>query len=164
MLKKQSKILKKGSRKVADTKSKLSPNTKKLPDHHFKMVKVKRGIAGLGLYAGENIKKGEKIIEYVGNILTAEEAEKKVTAQYLFEVNSKKTIDGTPRWNIARYVNHACDGVCNAESEIIKGRVFIQAIKKIEEGEEITYDYGEEFWEEHIKPHGCRCKKCDKKP
>ncbi len=165
MLKKQSKILKKGSKavkKVSGVVLKLSPNTKKLPDHHFKLVKVKRGLAGLGLYAGENIKKGEKIIEYIGNILNKEEADKKITAQYLFEVNRNKTIDGTPRWNIARYCNHSCDGQANAESEIIKGRVFIQSIKSIKEGEEITYDYGEEFFDEHIKPHGCRCVKCKK--
>lgn len=165
MLKKQSKILKKGSKsvkKVSGAVSKISPNTKKLPDHHFKLVKVKRGLAGLGLYAGENIKKGEKIIEYIGNILNKEEADKKTTAQYLFEINRNKTIDGSPRWNIARYANHSCDGHTNAESEITKGRVFIQAIKNIKEGEEITYDYGEEFFDEHIKPYGCRCKKCKK--
>jgi hypothetical protein len=159
MLKKQSKILKKGSKKVKGL-TKLSPNTKKLPDHHFKMVKVKRGLSGLGVYAGEDIKKGEMILEYIGNILNKEEAEKKTTSQYLFEVNKNKTIDGTPRWNIARYCNHSCDENGNAESDVVKGRVFIKAIKNIKEGEEITYDYGEEFFDEHIKPKGCRCRKC----
>lgn len=164
MLKKQSKILKSGSKKV----SKLSISGSKetvLPNHHFKKVKVKRGVDGLGLFAGENIKKGELIVEYIGNILNAEEAEKKVTSQYLFEVNRNKTIDGTPRWNTARYANHSCGNSGNAESEIKKGRVFIKAIKNIKDGEEITYDYGEEFFDEHIKtkPCGCRCKKCDKK-
>lgn len=152
---KQSKILKKASVSKKKTIEKLSPNTKKLPDHHFKLVKAKRGLAGLGLFAGENIKKGETIIEYIGNILNKEEADKRVTAQYLFEVNRNKTIDGTPRWNTARYANHSC--APNAESDIKKGRVFISAIKNIKEGEEITYDYGEEFCEEHIKPYGCRC-------
>ena len=156
MQKKQSKILKKGSKKVAKT-SKLSPNSKKLPDHHFKLVKVKRGLAGLGLFAGEDIKKGETIIEYIGNILTKEEAEAKVNSQYLFEVSRNKTIDGTPRWNIARYCNHACEEVANAESDVKKGRVFISALKNIKEGAEIVYDYGEEFVKEHIA-HGCRCR------
>jgi len=154
-LDKQSKILKKTSVSKKKAIEKVSPNTKKLPDHHFKIVKVKRGLAGLGLFAGENIKKGEMIIEYIGNILTAEEAEKKVTAQYLFEISRNKTIDGSPRWNIARYANHSCDG--NAESDVKKGRVFVKAIKNIKDGEEIVYDYGEEFVEEHIKPYGCRC-------
>ncbi|MFA6608469.1 MAG: SET domain-containing protein [Candidatus Paceibacterota bacterium] len=130
---------------------------RKLPDHHFKLVKAKRGLAGLGLFAEEPIKKGELIIEYIGDILNKEEADKKATSQYLFEINRNKTIDGTPRWNIARYCNHACEEAANAESEIKKGRVFIQAIKNIKEGEEIVYDYGEEFFKEHIAPHGCRC-------
>ena len=154
-LDKQSKVLKKGSKKVTDLGVKMSPNTKKLPDHHFKIVKVKRGLAGLGLFAGEDIKKGELIIEYIGNILTKEEADKKTSSQYLFEVSRNKTIDGTPRWNIARYANHSCDG--NAESDVTKGRVFVKAIKNIKEGDEIVYDYGEEFVQEHISPYGCSC-------
>lgn len=151
MLKKKSQVLKKVSKKVA----KVSLNEKKLPDHHFKNVKVKRGLAGLGLFAGEDIKKGEIIIEYIGNILTKEEAEKVTTCQYLFEVSRNKTIDGSPRWNVARYANHSCDG--NAESDIRKGHVFVKAIKNIKEGDEITYDYGEEFVKEYIAPFGCNC-------
>lgn len=151
MQKKKSQELKKISKKVA----KVSPNEKKLPDHHFKQVKVKRGLAGLGLFAGEDIKKGELIIEYVGNILNKEEAEKVTTCQYLFEVSRNKTIDGSPRWNIARYANHSCDG--NAESDVKKTRVFVKAIKNIKEGEEIVYDYGEEFVKEYIMPYGCNC-------
>ena len=153
MLTKQSKILKKGSKKVVSVSKKLAPNTKHLPDHHFKKVKVKRGLAGLGLFASEDIKKGEHIIEYIGEILNKEEAAKITTNQYLFEVNRNKTINGQVRWNIARYCNHACEEAGNAESEIKKGRVFIKAIK----GDEILYDYGEEFVNEYIAPHGCRC-------
>ncbi len=143
--------VKKTSRKV------VTKEVAKLPDHHFKIVKVKRGLSGLGLFAGEDIKKGELIIEYIGNILNKEEAEKINTNQYLFEVNRNKTIDGSVRWNIARYCNHACGDIGNAESEIKKGRVFIKAIKNIKEGEEIMYDYGEEFVNEYIAPYGCRC-------
>ena len=112
-----------------------------MPDHHFKKVKVKRGVAGLGLFAGENIKKGEMIIEYIGNILNKEEAEAvSSNIQYLFEVNRNKTIDGSPRWNIARYANHACGNLGNAESDTKKGRVFISATKGIKEGDEILYE------------------------
>src|SRR4051812_45653947 len=120
MLKKQSTILRKPSKKMM----KATPNTKKLPDHHFKLVKVKRGLDGLGLFAGEDIKKGEMIIEYIGNILNKEEAEKVTTNMYLFEVSRNRTIDGSVRWNIARYANHACEPECNAESDTKKGRVF----------------------------------------
>ena len=130
----------------------------KLPDHHFKQVKVKRGTDGLGLFAGEDIKKGEMIIEYIGNILNKEESDKVALSQYLFEINKNRTIDGSVRWNIARYCNHACEEAGNAESDVKKGRVFIKAIKNIKEGEEIVYDYGEEFVNEYIAPKGCRCK------
>lgn len=156
-LDKQSKILKKASVSKKKVIEKVSPNTKNLPDHHFKVVKVKRGLAGLGLFAGENIKKGELIIEYIGIILNKEESDKITTNQYLFEINRNKTINGQVRWNIARYCNHACEEAANAESDIKKGRVFISAIKNIKEGDEIVYDYGEEFVKEYISPYGCRC-------
>jgi SET domain-containing protein len=121
-----------------------------------KKCKAKKSFAGLGLFATMPIKKGETIIEYLGNILNNEEVAKKKKSMYLFEVNKNKTIDGTPRWNTARYANHSCEP--NAESEIRKGRVFVVAIKNIEREGEITFDYGEEFFNEHIKPFGCKCK------
>lgn len=153
MFKKQSVILKRGG----VVSKKISPNTKKLPDHHFKVVKVKKGLKDLGLFAGEHIKKGEHIIEYIGNILNKEESDKATTNEYLFEITRNKTIDGSVSWNVARYCNHACEERANAESDIVKGRVFIKAIRDIMEGEEIVYDYGEEFYKEHIQPIGCRC-------
>lgn len=167
ILKKSHKVSKETASKVSKKVSQVNASVKKniksektkvvLPDHHFKIVKVKRGLAGLGLFAGEDIKKGELIIEYIGNILNKEQAAAVKTNQYLFEVNRNKTIDGSVRWNIARYCNHACEEAGNAESEIKKGRVFVKATKAIKEGEEIVYDYGEEFVKEYIAPYGCRC-------
>ena len=121
----------------------------------FKNIKVKRGLDGFGLFAMENIEKGEKIVEYIGNILLGEEAVNAKENMYLFEVNKNKTIDGSVRWNTARYINHSCAG--NAESEIRKGRVYVVSTKDIKEGEEIVYDYGEIFFKEYIAPKGCRC-------
>lgn len=120
---------------------------------------VKKSAAGLGLFAGEQIKKGAKIIEYVGEKISAEEANKR-GGKYLFEINSKWTIDGTTRKNTARYINHACGKAANCEAENRGGRIFILAKKNIEQGEELTYDYGSEYFDEHIKPHGCRCVEC----
>ncbi len=120
---------------------------------------VKKSAAGLGLFAGEPIKKGAKIIEYVGEKISADEANKR-GGKYLFEINSKWTIDGTTRKNTARYVNHACGKTANCEAENRGGRIFILAKKNIEQGEELTYDYGSEYFDEHIKPHGCRCVSC----
>jgi SET domain-containing protein len=118
---------------------------------------IKRSIAGLGLFAGEPIKKGACIIEYIGREIPEQE---KYTSRskYLFEINSKKTIDGRDRSNKARYINHSCRP--NAETVIHRGRIFIFAIKNIKPGEEIFYDYGEEYWEEHMGKHRCRCAKC----
>ncbi|MDD3531539.1 MAG: SET domain-containing protein-lysine N-methyltransferase [Candidatus Pacebacteria bacterium] len=122
-------------------------------------VRVGRSSAGLGLFATRAFKKGERIIEYFGRTISKEE-EYTSRSKYLFEVNSRKTIDGTTRENIARYINHSCKPNC--EPEIERGRVFIDAIKSIKKGEEFTYDYGEEYVDEHIKPYGCRCVKCKK--
>ena len=131
-------------------------NTKEIEteDSVFKKIKVKKSYAGLGLFADEDIEKGEKIIEYIGKILLGKEAEEVKSNMYLFEVSKNKTIDGSVRWNKARYINHSCAG--NAESEIRKGRVFIIATKNIKKGEEITYDYGEEFFNEYIGKD-CKC-------
>lgn len=120
---------------------------------------VKRSAAGLGLFAQEAIKKGSKVIEYIGDKITAAEADKR-GGKYLFEINSKWTIDGTNRKNIARYVNHACGSAANCEAEIRSGRIFILAKKNIQPGDELTYDYGKEYFDEHIKPLGCRCVGC----
>jgi SET domain-containing protein len=121
---------------------------------------VKRSSAGLGLYAVEEIPKGICIIEYVGRVISPEE-EYTINSKYLFEVTSKMTLDGKPRINKAGYINHSCRP--NAEPEVRKRRVFIMSRRKIKGGEEICYDYGKEYWNEYIKPHGCKCEKCQVK-
>ena len=67
------------------------------------------------------------------------------------------------RKNIARYINHACRP--NAESDVRprKRKVFIRAIKNIEPGEEINYDYGTDYFKAYLKPIGCKCDACEKK-
>lgn len=118
---------------------------------------VKKSIAGLGLFTLEDIEKGGFVIEYVGPILTAKQANKKA-GKYLFETSANRFIDGTNRTNIARYINHSCKP--NAETEVIKGRVFVFAKRKIKAGEELFYDYGKEYVDSYIKPLGCRCQTC----
>jgi len=165
-LAKQDKVLKKVSPLAKDLSKKLDKKVSKrinaaekyhLPDHHFKKVVVKKSKFGLGLFAGENIKKGEVIIEYIGNIMTDKEADQISDSRYIFWVKKDFNIDGSPRWNIARYCNHSCNP--NSESEIKKGRVFVRAIKNINLGEEIVYDYGEEYVKDILiaKDGGCGC-------
>lgn len=123
-------------------------------------LKVRRADAGLGLFAEEPIPKGACIIEYVGREIPKEE-EYTSRSKYLFEVNSRMTIDGKPKWNKAGYINHSCRP--NAEPEIRNRRIFIMAKRAIRPGEEILYDYGKEYFDDHIKPYGCRCEKCKAK-
>lgn len=139
----------------------LEPQKKVIKDESISVrYRVGKSYAGLGLFATEDIPKGETIIQYLGIILNDEEACKKINSMYLFEVKKDVNIDGTPRWNTARYANYSCDP--NAESENRKNNIFLVAIKNIKAGDEITFDYGEEFFNEHIKKNGCRCgtKKC----
>lgn len=121
---------------------------------------VKKSNAGKGLFAGELIPKDVCIIEYVGRQIPEEE---KYTSKsrYLFEVNSKITLDGKPAINKAGYINHACKP--NAEPIIHKNRIFVFAKRAIKPGEEITYDYGKEYFNDYLKPHGCRCASCAEK-
>ena len=119
----------------------------------------KRSRYGLGLFAGEPIKKGEFIIEYVGERISHEEADRR-GGRYLFEINRKITIDGKARSNTARYINHSC--VPNSEIEIKKERILVVALKPIPKGEELTYDYDTEYFNEYLKGK-CHCPKCTRK-
>jgi SET domain-containing protein len=118
---------------------------------------VKRTRTGLGLFAAEPIPKSKRIVEYTGPFIANEEVERR-RGKYFFGVNTKWSIDGSPRSNIARYVNHSCRP--NAEAIISGRRVWIWSRRGIKAGEEITYDYGKEYFEGVIEPMGCRCVKC----
>lgn len=118
---------------------------------------IKRSATGLGLFALERIPAGRRIIEYTGPILSYEEAEKK-GGKYLLTVDEKRVIDGSPRSNVARYINHSCRP--NSEGYVTGKRVWIWSVRTIKAGEEITMDYGEDYFNDHIKPVGCKCRKC----
>ncbi|MCA9354617.1 MAG: SET domain-containing protein [Candidatus Kaiserbacteria bacterium] len=120
---------------------------------------VKRSSAGLGLFAAAPFEKGDLVIEYTGETISDDEAQRR-GGKYLFELNDNWTIDGTGRENIARYINHSCKPNCEPELNEDETRVFIYAKKKITPGEELTYNYGTDYFKRVIKPLGCRCKKC----
>ena len=116
---------------------------------------------GFGLFANMELKKGDEILEYRGPIITDEQANKKL-GMYIFALDHGLNIDGSGRSNKARYINHSCRP--NAEAyKVGKKQVFIYAMKKILPGEEITYDYGREFFEGHIIERGCLCGHCNGK-
>ena len=127
------------------------------PRHPYRLG---RSRTGLGLFATKPIRKGDFIIKYWGRRIANKLADE-IDNRYLFEINSRWTVDGATRRNIARYINHSCRP--NAESDVVKGEILITAIKNIAPGDEITYDYGKDHFEGFIKPKGCQCEKCREK-
>ena len=122
--------------------------------------RVGRARTGLGLFATEPIKKRAFIVEYKGRKLTTEQADilEARGNRYLYEINSRWTIDGATRKNLGRYANHSCRP--NAESHSIGHQVILRAIKTIKPGVEITYDYGKDYLVNVITRRGCKCDRC----
>lgn len=118
---------------------------------------VKRTATGLGLFTLRDVPPGKRIIEYVGPLVTAEEVARR-RGKYFFEINDDYAIDGSPRSNTARYINHSC--IPNAEAFVTGKRVWIWSKLEIKSGEEITLDYGEAYFNDYIRPKGCKCVKC----
>jgi len=103
-------------------------------------------IHGHGVFALRRIRKGTTITEYLGDRVSHAEADARYENKapddnhtFLFTVDSKIVIDGGVGGNDARYINHACDPNC--ESATAGKRVFIEAIRTIQPGEELAYDY-----------------------
>ncbi len=129
-----------------------------------KPYRVGRSRTGLGLFATKPIKKGTKIVRYFGRLLDSRKKEDDaIENKYLFELNDRWTIDGSIRKNVARYINHACKPNAEFDVQPRKRRVIIRAIKNIEPGEEINYDYGTDYFKAYLKPIGCKCDACEKK-
>jgi SET domain-containing protein len=122
--------------------------------------RVGRSRTGLGLFATRPIRKGLRIAEYKGRKLATKEANRLEARGnlYLYELNSRWTIDGTPRSNVARYFNHSCNP--NAEVYDVKHRVFIRTLRAIKPDEEITYDYGVDYLKNVIGRSNCKCGRC----
>ncbi|MGE0061969.1 MAG: SET domain-containing protein [Xanthobacteraceae bacterium] len=130
----------------------------------IKPFRVGRSRTGLGLFATRDIARDTDIVEYKGRRIEttkAKELEWVRPNRYLFEINSRWTIDGASRRNLARYVNHACRP--NAEAVLTGGRMVYRATKRIREGDEITVDYGKEYFNLYLKPIGCLCLSCIEK-
>ena len=101
---------------------------------------------GLGVFALRRIAAGTRVIEYLGERITHQEADRRYDHKsaddnhtFLFIADDTTVIDAGVGGNEARFVNHACDPNC--ESVIEQARVFIDAIRTIAPGEELTYDY-----------------------
>jgi hypothetical protein len=124
------------------------------------------GIHGCGVYATRSIKKGARIIEYLGERISHAEADRRYERKgdddghtFLFIASKRTVIDAGVNGNEARFINHSCDPNC--ETVIEDGRVYIEAIRRIKPGEELGYDY-QLTWESTDDPvelslYSCRC-------
>jgi hypothetical protein len=127
----------------------------------------KSGVHGKGVFALQAIPKGTRIIEYVGQIITWPQAQRRHPHDpndphhtFYFHVDDDHVIDAGVGGNAARWINHACRPNCEAEQED-DGRVFIDAKRDIASGEELFYDYGlvidERYTPALKKKYECRC-------
>jgi SET domain-containing protein len=103
-------------------------------------------VHGMGVFALRRIRKGTRIVEYLGERISHQEADRRYESKdvsdnhtFLFIVDSKTVIDAGVDGNDARFINHSCNPNC--ESVIEGRRVFIEATRTIEPGEELSYDY-----------------------
>ncbi len=126
----------------------------------MKIYKIKKSkIDKNGLYASQNIKKGTRIIEYKGKIITSKQSEVNPKYDnskdiYLFNINKKYDLDGDFKFNAARLINHSCDPNCEVLGKGLK--IWIYAMKDIKKGEELSYDYGFSF-DKDFRQYPCRC-------
>ena len=131
----------------------------------MKLYRIKKSkIDKNGLYASCDIKKGTRIIEYKGKIITVKQSETSSKfdnskAIYLFNINKRFDLDGDFKFNTARLINHSCNPNCEVFGSGLK--VWVYALKNIKKGDELSYDYGFSF-DKDYKDYPCRCnsKKC----
>ena len=116
-------------------------------DRETPLIEVRDSpLHGLGVFAARRIRKGTRIIEYLGERVSHAEADRRYEHKgasdahtFLFILDSRTVIDAGVGGNEARFINHACEPNC--ESVIENRRVFIDALHALEPGEELTYDY-----------------------
>ena len=124
------------------------------------------GIHGKGAFALRRIRQGTRIVEYTGERISHEEADRRYAGKpddhhhtFLFAVNKRTVIDAGRHGNDARFINHSCDP--NTESVHEDGRIYIEAIRTIQPGEELTYDYelisSAPLTKAELARHACHC-------
>jgi SET domain-containing protein len=132
-------------------------------------IQVRRsGIHGKGVFALLPIAEGEEIIEYTGKVITWKQAQKlpphnpdEPNHTFFFHIDDKHVIDGNDGGNAAKWINHACGPNCEADEDEEENRVFIKALRDIEPGEELNYDYGlileGKVTKKAMKEFACHC-------
>jgi hypothetical protein len=137
-----------------------------------KRIQVRRsGVHGKGVFALQDIAEGETLIEYVGEVISWDEAQDRhphdpqdPNHTFYFHVNEDRVIDALYGGNSSRWINHSCKPNCEADED--NDRIFIKAIRPIKAGEELNYDYGliiDEPYTKKLKaeyPCWCGAKNC----
>tara|TARA_B100000686_G_C16430826_1_gene782035 strand:- start:222 stop:680 length:459 start_codon:yes stop_codon:yes gene_type:complete len=124
------------------------------------LYKIKKSnIDNKGLIAAKKIKKGSKIIEYKGRLISKKESEDNPKFDnekriYIFEINKRYDLDGDFKFNTARLINHSCNPNCEVIGQGLK--LWVESIKDIKKGEELSYDYGFSF-DQDFKNYPCKC-------
>jgi len=165
----KTKMKRKAKRKVAAKAAAkpLAAGAAKLAAKAAQLIKVRKSrVHGMGVFALKRIRKGTRIIEYVGDRISHARANRRYDDHdendnhtFLFAVDRNVVIDATVDGNDSRFINHSCDPNC--ESNIENRRVFVDAIKTIEVGAELSYDY--QIGRERDDPpnvdqiYACRC-------
>jgi len=113
-----------------------------------------------GLYANCDIKKGTRIVEYKGKIISVKRSEldpkfDNGKAIYLFNINKRFDLDGDFKFNTARLINHSCNPNCEVFGVGLK--IWVFAMKNIKKGDELSYDYGFSF-DKDFKKYPCKCR------
>jgi hypothetical protein len=153
-------------------KTPVSPSRRKTPAASGKRIQVRRsGVHGKGVFALQDIAEGETLIEYVGQVISWDEAQDRhphdpndPNHTFYFHVNEDRVIDALYGGNSSRWINHSCAPNCEADED--NDRIFIKAIRNIAAGEELNYDYGliidEPYTPELLAEYPCWCgaKKC----
>lgn len=124
-----------------------TPSRHRHARHRYPFAIRRSRIAGRGAFARRRIRKGQLIIEYLGEIISQKEADRRYPEDgkvarhhtFLFEIDAKHVIDAAANGNDARFINHSCQPNCDAIDE--EGRIFIYANKNIQPGGELAYDY-----------------------
>ena len=129
-------------------KTPVSSPRRSAPSTSGKRIQVRRsGVHGKGVFALQDIAEGETLIEYVGEVISWDEAQDRhphdpedPNHTFYFHVNEDRVIDALFGGNSSRWINHSCDPNCEADED--NDRIFIKAIRNIKAGEELNYDYG----------------------
>ena len=138
-----------------------------MPRRSAPFFEIRRSpIQGRGAFALRRIRKGTRLIEYTGERISDAEADRRYDDEtmrrhhtFLFTLDDRFVVDASRGGNEARFINHSCDPNCEAVIE--DGRIYIEAIRTIQPGTELCYDYAYERLEDHTEEderrYACRC-------